>query len=154
MRNRQGQIGGLKGWSSLGPRNRRQHLGWGLQRVWLCSDWLVVRQQSSGPGILCSAWSYHPPPGWGPQFCRRTQRYCCAYFLSRNQDPASRLYHHLIAPSRILYPLPFLISNCLNLLFGTQGRSRRLNETYNLQTRSGQHRTDWYSRAPWSSAQF
>ena len=42
----------------------RQNLWWGLQGVWLSSDWLVVRYQGGAPGILCSAWSYHPPPGW------------------------------------------------------------------------------------------
>ena len=34
----------------------------------------------------------------------------------------------------LLRPLPSLISNCLNLPFGTQGRSRMLNEAYFLQT--------------------
>ena len=48
-----------------------------------------------------------------------------------NQDPASRLYHHLVVPSLFVYLLPSLISNCLNLSFGTQGRSRRLNEPTN-----------------------
>ena len=38
--------------------------------------------------------------------------------------------------------------------FGTQGRSRRLNDAYILQTRNGEHRTDLYSRAPQSSTQF
>ena len=75
-------------------------------------------------------------------------------FLSRNQDPVSRLYHHLIVSPLFLYPLPSLISNCLNPPFGTQGRSRRLNEAYILQTRNGEHRTDLYSRAPQSSTQF
>ena len=51
-----------------------------------------------------------------------------AYFLSRNQDPVSRLYHHLIVPPLFLYPLPSLNSSHLNLVFGTQGRLRRLNE--------------------------
>ena len=37
-----------------------------------------------------------------------------------------------------LHPLPSLISNCLNLPFGTQGRSQRLNEAYFLQTRKGE----------------
>ena len=49
-----------------GPRKGRQDLGWELQGVWLSSYWLVVRQQGSALGILCSAWNYHPPPGWGP----------------------------------------------------------------------------------------
>ena len=37
-------------------------------------------------------------------------------------------------------PLPSLISSCLNLIFGTQGRSWRLNEAYFLPTRNGGHR--------------
>ena len=36
-----------------------------------------------------------------------------------------------------LHPLPFLISNCLILPFGTQGRSWRLNEAYFQQIRNG-----------------
>ena len=75
-------------------------------------------------------------------------------FLSRNQDPVSRLYHYLIVSPLFLDPLPFLISNCLNPPFGTQGRSRMLNEAYILQTRNGEHRTNLYSRAPQSPAQF
>ena len=74
--------------------------------------------------------------------------------LNRNQDPVSRLYHHLIVSPLFLYPLPSLISNCLNPPFGTKGRSRRLNEAYILQTRNGEHRTDLYSTAPQSPAQF
>ena len=74
--------------------------------------------------------------------------------LSRNQDPVLRLYHHLIVPPLFLYPLPSLISNCLNPPFGTQGRSRRLNEAYILQIRNGEHTTDLYPRAPQSPAQF
>ena len=34
--------------------------------------------------------------------------------------------------SLVLHPLPSLISSCLNLLLGTQGRSWRLNEAYFL----------------------
>ena len=86
--------------------------------------------------------------------CRRTQRYCYAYSLRRNQDPAPRPYHPLTAPPLFLYPHHSLISNCLNLLFGTQGRSRRLNEAYFLQTRNRGHRKDLYSRAQQSPAQF
>ena len=31
--------------------------------------------------------------------------------LSKNQDPVSRLYYHLIVSPLFLYPLPFLTSN-------------------------------------------
>ena len=52
--------------------------------------------------------------------------------LSRNQDSVWRLYQPLIVFLVFLYLLSFLFSNCLNLPFGTQGRSRRLNEAYFL----------------------
>ena len=68
--------------------------------------------------------------------------------LSRNQEPVSRLYHHFIVSPLFLYPLPSLISSCLNPYFGTQGISRRLNEAYILQIRNGEHTADLYSRAP------
>ena len=92
--------------------------------------------------------------GGGPSSIEELKDTVMYIFSSRNQDPISTLYHHLIVPPLFLYPLPSLISNCLNLPFGTQGRSRRLNEAYILQTRNGEHRTDLYSRAPQSPAQF
>ena len=64
---------------------------------------------------------------WGFQFYRGTQRSCYVYFLRRNQDPAARLHYCLLTVSPwSLHPLPSLISNLLNLLFETQGRSWRL----------------------------
>ena len=76
--------------------------------------------------------------------------------LSRNQDLVSRLYHHLIVSPLFLYSLPSLISNHLKPSFGTQGRSRRLNEAYILQIRNGEHTADLYSRVatPQSPTQF
>ena len=74
--------------------------------------------------------------------------------LSRNRDQVWRLYQPLIVSPLFLYLLPSLICNCLNPLFRTQARSRRLNEACILQTRNGEHRTDLYSRAPQSSTQF
>ena len=59
---------------------------------------------------------------------------------SAEEDPALRLYHHLVSPPLFLYPLPSLISSCLKLPFGTHGRSRRLNEAYILQPRNVGHR--------------
>ena len=51
----------------------------------------------------------------------------CVYPLRRNQDPAPRLrYCFLTAPPLSLRPFPSLISNCLNLPFGTQGSPWRL----------------------------
>ena len=40
--------------------------------------------------------------------------------LSRNQDFVWRLYQPLIVSPVFLYPLPSLISNCLNPPFGIQ----------------------------------
>ena len=128
----------------------------GFVTFFLFLFWLVVKQQSCVSGILCLVWSYHPPPEWGLQFYRRTQRHCYVYFLSRNEDPVSRLYHHLIVFLLFLYSLPSLISNCLNLPFGTQGSSRRLNAAYILQIRNGENTADLYSRiaTPQSPVQF
>ena len=92
--------------------------------------------------------------GGGPSSVEELKDIVMHTFLSRNPDSVSRLYHHLIVSPLILYPLPSLISNCSNPPFGTQGRSRRLKEANILQTRNGEHRTDLYSRAPQSPAQF
>ena len=42
----------------------------------------------------------------GPSFAEEL-RHCYVYFLSRNQDTASRPYHHLIAPSLFSVSPPF-----------------------------------------------
>ena len=130
--------------------SQKQKATFGVRAAgYMTLSWLIsgeATEQCSRNLVL--SLKLHPPPGWGPQFCRWAQTYCYAYFLSRNQDPTSRLNYHLIVPPLFLYPLPFLISNCLNLSFGTQGRSGRLNEAYVLQTRNGEHRTDLYSRVP------
>lgn len=65
--------------------------------------------------------------------CGRTQRY-----IRRNLDPARRLHSCLwTAPSRSLHPLPSLRSNCLNLPFGPQESSGRLNEACFLKKKWG-----------------
>ena len=47
-----------------------------------------------------------------------------------------------------LSPIPSLISNCLNLPLGTQGRPWRLNEAHFLKTRNGGHREAFVPRSP------
>ena len=47
-----------------------------------------------------------------------------------------------------LHLLPSLISNCLNLSLGTQGRPWWLNEFHFLKTRSGGHRKTFAPRSP------
>ena len=48
-------------------------------------------------------------------------------FLEEEPGPALSLHCGLLtAPPWSLHPLPSLISNCMNLPFGTQGRSWRL----------------------------
>ena len=58
----------------------RQNSRWGLQGVWLSSDWWW--------GIACSARSYCSPPGWGPLFPSEELKdiYCSAHSLRRNQN--------------------------------------------------------------------
>ena len=68
------------------------------------------------------------------------------------------LLHHkgtsCAIPSLSLQLLPSLISNCLNIPFRTQGRSKRLNETYLLQTRNGGTERLLYPGAPQGPAWF
>ena len=64
------------------------------------------------------------PTWWGFSICKTAQRYCYVYPLRENQDPAPRLHYCFLTVSPLsplsLHPLPSLISNCLNLPFGTQ----------------------------------
>ena len=71
------------------------------------------------------------------------------YPLRGNQDPALKLHYcFLPVPPMSLHPLSSLISDCLNLFLGTQGRSWRLNETHFLRTRNGGHRKTFVPRSP------
>ena len=100
---------------------------WGkifIGKIWgkgcrLC-DFLLIGcwWRGGAPRILCSAWSYHAPPGWGLSSCRRAQRYCYVYPLRRKEDPDLSLHcFSLTAPPFPPHTLPSLISNYLNLTF-------------------------------------
>ena len=66
--------------------------------------------------------------------------------VSTTAPPAKPLHCcFLTAPPLFLHSLPSLISNCLNLPFGTQGKSRWLNKAYFLQTGNRGHGFE-----PWS----
>ena len=61
--------------------------------------------------------------------------------LEREPGPAPRLYCCvLMAPPWSLPPLPSLISTCLNLPLGAQGKSWRLKEVHFLKRSNGGHR--------------
>ena len=77
--------------------------------------------------------------GGGLSSCRRTQRYLYIYILLEEEPgpcPMTALLF-LDCSSFVSVSPPMPINICWNLTFGTQGRSRRLNETYFLQTRIG-----------------
>ena len=75
--------------------------------------------------------------------------YYYMYPLRGNQDPAPRLEYCSLTVSLLsLHLLPSLISNCLNLPLGTQGRPWRLNEAHFLRIRNGGHRKAFASRNP------
>ena len=106
----------------------------------------------SGVYLLVGSIQLTSSTWWEFQFCRRAQRYCYVYPLRRNLHPAQRLHYcFLTVPLMSPPPLRSLISNCLNLPFGTQERSWRLHEAYFLQTRSGGHRTAFVPRSPTGS---
>lgn len=117
----------------------RQYLRWGLQVKWL--SWLVGGEVT---GILTmsllvpisleslclwSAYSHHPPPGWGYlTFYRTTHRYVsnCVYISgaeTRTLFCHWLLFHFFsclnVFPS-FRHSFTSLISNSLCLLFGTQ----------------------------------
>ena len=81
--------------------------------------------QSSASGSVVSACSYHSPSGWRSQFLQNSyiRLLYISYPLRRNQDSVLLLNYCLfIAFPLILHSLTSIINNCLNLLFGTQGK--------------------------------
>ena len=131
-----------------------------LQRFGLI--WNFLEEESFGEGVrvvvlLCASWWWGNMAvfqesctwpevtvlhvGGGLSFCWTTQRNCYIYSLRKN-NPTPRLHYcFLIVPFLSLQPLPYL-SNCLNLPFGTQGRSKRLHEAYFVQARNKRQRKD------------
>ena len=65
-------------------------------------------------------------------------------------ETKQELRHHCLwpAPPWPLHPRPSLISNCVNLSFGTRGRSWRLNGACFLHTRNGGGRRALEPRSP------
>ena len=81
--------------------------------------------------------------------CKTSQRDCSVYPLRGDQNPAPRLPCCFSTASPLsLHALPFLISNCLNLPVGTQGRSGWLNKAYFLQARKGEIQEDFCAQEP------
>ena len=71
------------------------------------------------------------------------------YLVRGNQDPAPRLYYCFLTLLPLsLHLLPSLISICLDLSLGTQGRSWRLNGAHFLKTRNGGRRKAFVLRNP------
>ena len=110
--------------------------------------WLVGGEQGGVSGILCSAWSYQPPPGWGPQFLQKSSKVLLCIFLQEEPGPCHK------AALLFLKSLPSLISNHFNLPFGTQGKPKRLKEAYFLQTGNGRWTGFVAERTSQSPAQF
>ena len=120
----------------------------GSKRVWSdgghSSDWLGVSESAS-----FTFWFHQV---WGLLVCGRQVitfshlegvsisakqlRYCCVYPLRGSQAPPQGC---TTVPHLSPRPFPSLISNCLNLLLGAQGRSWRLNDAYFLYSRNGEH---------------
>ena len=104
----------------------RQYLG---VRITGCVTlfWLVGGEATECYSrYLGRSWSYYPLPGWGPQFCKDTVMH---YLWEGTRTLTLSLSYHLTAAPLLLFPLPSLISNNLNLHFGICARPRRLNET-------------------------
>ena len=111
--------------------------GWGqsLQNLPLCTDFLL-RYQSG----VQESWAQ---PKVTILHLGGDPRYCHVHSLRRNQDPSPELLLLFF-----LYFFLSLISNWLNLLCGTQKRSRRLNGARFIQTENRGHRKDLYIGGP------
>ena len=104
---------------------------WGQEEKEMTEDEMVGwHHQLSGhefgwtPGIGYGQWGLACCDSWG---CRESDT---TEWLNWTElkDCAPRLHYcSLAAPLLSLYPLPSLVSNGLNLLFGTLGRSWRVN---------------------------
>ena len=88
----------------------------------------IFLTQGSNPGLL--HWRqilYRLSHQGSPAVLEKPQRYFYVYPLRQNQDPAPRLHYcFLAAPALSLLPLSSLLSSGLNLTFGIQGKSWRL----------------------------
>ena len=107
----------------------RQNLQGVLQDTWPSSDCLVVRSQGGIPGVcllvpaslvspsLCSAWSYHAPPGWGLDSYRRSQGHallCASLVEEAGHWPITTLFFLSMGACSILLSIMiFLIRNHL-----------------------------------------
>ena len=70
-------------------------------------DWLVVKQQSCAPGIFGLSEVTILHLGGSSSSVEELKDIVMHIFLSRNQDPVSRLYHHLIvSPISVSPPFP------------------------------------------------
>ena len=108
-----------------------------------------LSSNKSGVCVLAGSIQLTSPTWWGFSNCKTTQRYRFVYPVREDQDLAPRLHYcFLIVLPLSPHLLPSLISNCLNLLIGTQERWWRLNEAYFLQTKNGGHRKAFVPRSP------
>ena len=98
---------------------------------WMISFISLLFSASLESMSWCSAWSLHPPPEGGAAHLASVEelRGLCHMVLHITHTPPSvpggarpgpKLHRRFL-----LYSLTLLMRNCLNLPFGTQGRSRR-----------------------------
>ena len=79
--------------------------------------------------------------GWGRVVLQKNSKMLLCVFLEGEPGPFPKAVLLFLDCSSLSsqHPLPSPTSHCLNLPFGTQGRSRRVNEAYFLKTRDEGH---------------
>ena len=108
------------------------------------SDTTKQQQQYGAPGILCSARSYCPLPGWGLQFLQKNSEMCCYIYPKEEPVPCCTTVSCLFLLCFCIPSLSRVVT--LNLPFETQGRSRRLKpSSYKQET--GDAQKDFCSQA-------
>ena len=86
-----------------------------------CCSW---GRKELGHNLGTEWWQQPWRPRLGLISFRKIQRFCYVYSLRRNQDFSLSLYYCFLIWPLFLHSLFSLISNCLNLLFGTERGSR------------------------------
>lgn len=98
---------------------------------WWWDKWVVVQESQSSAfwfwpvwHLELVLWSYHPPPQWGPWFPVVELRDMYQIVMSIPSGGIRILLCCYTIVSGLCFHIPSL--SCLNLSFGTQGKSRRL----------------------------
>ena len=104
--------------------------------------------------VLVGSMLLTSPTWWGFQYLQNSSKILLRISHEGEPGPYPKAALSFLDCSLSLHPLPSLISNCLNLPFGTQGRSWRLESVPYKQEMGDTERLTWCPGAPQGPAWF